>query len=116
MSVGIIIKGKTNPKNPLEHLSKDQLHRRRKELESTMREGVFNKDQMNWRDCKSKDDEEKRVKDYDKWKVTKTSTGLNNAQNMRAWSDINLEFKRRKEEGKPQCIDFVRQRKSTKYE
>lgn len=99
----------------LEGKTRDELHKRRKELAIEMKDGLFDKDQMNWHDCKTPSEENKRVTDYDRWRTTKVK-GKTNDERMKEWSDINREFKRRNLEGKPQCIDFVRQRKSTKYE
>lgn len=112
MSVGIIIKGaKVNPKNPLEHLSKDQLHKQRKELAVELKDQLFSKDQMNWRDCPDETSQKKRTMDYVKWKDK-----YGGEKKMRLWSDTNLEFKRRKEEGRLHCIDDLRKRKSVKYD
>lgn len=105
MALTIIVKkGKSNSwKN-----QKDILHRRRKQLAGELKEGIFSKDQMMQRDCKTEADEKKRVADYDKWKKK-------NEPKMREWSDINKKFKENKEEGKPQSIDAIRENK-VKYD
>lgn len=108
----IIIKGGATHKpfnKPLENLSKDELHHRRKRLEGELKNTLFSKDQMNWRDCQDKDARERRVKDYMK-------AQRDNEPKMREWSNINREFKKRGIEGKPQCADFIRDRKSVKYD
>lgn len=101
--------------SPLKEKPKDELHRRRKELAETVKEGIFNKDQMMMRDCKDADEEARRVADYDRWKAEKRK-GLTNEQCMREWSDINREFKRRKEEGQVHTVDDLRESKSVKYD
>ena len=119
MSVGIIIKGKPTYKPDTRKLSdfnKDAIHNRRKEVEYELRKTIFSKDKMDQRDVQDKDGEERRVREYDQWKKTPTKLGKTNEQLMSEWGELNREFKRRGEEGKPMCLDFVRQRKSTKYE
>jgi len=119
MSIGIIIKGKPTYRQDnrqLHDLSKDAVHKRRKLVESELRKTVFSRDKMWQTDCHDKDQEAKRVNDYRKWQKTKTGLGKTNEQLMSEWGDLNRDFKRRGDEGKPQCIDFVRQRKTTKYE
>lgn len=111
----IIIKGKTPQKKPLEGKTLDELHSKRKKLVEEMKDGLYTKDQMNWRDCPTEADEQKRVRDYDRWKDTKVK-GTTNEQKMREWSDINKEMKRRKEEGRIHSIDDLRKRKSVKYD
>jgi len=100
----------------LDDLHKDVIHRRRKEVEGELRKTMFSKDKMWQTDCRDKSDEKKRVEDYDRWKQTKTGLGKTNEQLMSEWGNLNREFKRRNEEGKPQCLDFVRARKNVKYE
>jgi len=102
-------------KQKLEHLSKDELHRKRKQLGAELKEGLFSKDKMEQRDCQDKDHEEKRVNDYVRWKETSVR-GQTNEQKMENWGKINKEFKRRGLEGKPQCMDFIRQRKNVRYD
>jgi len=118
--VGIIIKGVPTykkDKRVLDDLHKDKIHQERKEVERELRKTIFNKDKMNQTDCRSTHDEAKRVQDYDRWKKTKTSyKGMTNEQLMSRWGELNRAMKRKGEEGRPQCLDFVRQRRSTKYE
>jgi len=119
MSFGIIIKGGPTHKSDnrrLSDLSKDRVHYRRKVVEQELRKTIFSKDKMWQMDCHDKYSENKRVADYDKWKKTKTSLGKTNEQLMSEWGSLNKEMKSKGEEGRPQCLDFVRQRKSTKYE
>jgi len=119
MSVGIIIKGGATHKpdnRKLDDRNKDWVHNRRRKVEQELRKTIFSKDKMWQMDCKTKDDERKRTKDYDQWKSTKTSLGQTNEKLMAEWGVLNREFKRRNEEGKPQCLDFVRGRKNVKYE
>ena len=49
----IIVKGKSS--------NKDNLHHRRKYLESGLKETIFSKDKMEQRDCHDEDHENKRV-------------------------------------------------------
>ncbi|MFH1640560.1 MAG: hypothetical protein ABIA66_01215 [Candidatus Omnitrophota bacterium] len=93
----------------LESKTKDELHRRRKELTEELKGRLFTKDQMNWRDCRDRDAECKRVSDY--MKLQKI-----NEPKMKEWSDINREFKKRGEEGRLHSIDDLRRRKSVKYD
>ena len=119
MSIGIIIKGGATHRQDnrgLQDLNKDRVHNRRKLVEAELRKTVFSKDKLQQMDCKSKDDEVKRVNDYRKWQKTRTGLGSTNDELMKEWGDLNREFKRRGDEGKAQCMDFVRQRKTTKYE
>jgi len=119
MSVGIIIKGGATCKGDnrkLDDLHKDCIHHRRKLVEQELRKTIFSKDKMWQMDVKDKDGEDKRVQDYLKWKDTKTGLGKTNDQLMKEWSDLNKCMKRKGEEGRPMCVDFVRQRKSTKYD
>jgi len=119
MSIGIIIKGGATHRQDnrgLQDLNKDRVHNRRKLVEAELRKTVFSRDKMWQTDCHDKDQEAKRVNDYRKWQKTKTGLGKTNEQLMSEWGDLNRDFKRRGDEGKPQCIDFVRQRKTTKYE
>ena len=119
MSVGIIVRGgeTCSPDNrKLDDRNKDWIHKRRKQVEGELRETIFNKDKMWQMDCRTKDDEEKRLSDYDRWKKTRTKLGKTNEELMAEWGTLNREMKRKGEEGKPQCLDFVRQRKSTRYE
>ena len=102
----IIVRGS---KKPLQGMSKDEMHQRRKKLDAELRPTLFSKDQMNQRDCKTKDAEEKRVRDYMKQQVV-------NEPKMKEWSEINREFKRRGEEGRLHTPDDLRNRKSTKYD
>ena len=94
---------------------KDYLHKRRKELESDLKETILNKDKMWMRDCQNELDEEKRVKDYDSWKQHKDSSGKTNEDKMREWSEINREFKQRNEEGRLHTVDDIRTKK-VKYD
>ena len=100
----------------LQDLSLDQLHRRRLHLSQVLKEGILTTDAMNQRDCKDKDDEDKRVSDYIKWKETKTGTGYTNEQNMRMWSDLNIELKRRGIEGRLHSIDDLRRPRKVLYD
>jgi len=106
----IIIKGgRTHKPHEMGEKSKDELHKRRKQLAQDIRSTTFSKDQLNWRDCPDKDSQNKRVKDYDKWKEK-------NESKMREWSNINREFKKRGEEGRLHSVDDLRRRKSEKYD
>lgn len=95
---------------------KDELHRRRKELESELRPTMFNKDQMMMRDCKSSAEEEKRVQDYDRWKATKDKTGKTNEDKLREFCDINREFKKHGEEGRKHDADDLRVSRQIRYD
>lgn len=115
----IIIKGGPTHREDnrkLSDMNVDRLHKRRLVLEETMREGLLSKDKMWQRDCKSEEDEEKRVQEYDNWKETKTKTGKTNAENMEELHEINREFKRRGKEGKPFDMDTMRATQKIKYE
>lgn len=98
----------------LEDLSIDDLHSRRRKHEEILGQGIFTKDQMNMTDCKNLDDEMNRLFAYEKWKAHIVD-GMTNEDRMREWSDINREFKRRKEEGRQHTIDDIRNRK-VKYD
>jgi len=81
-----------------------------------MKEGLFNRDEMMQHDCPDEESEDRRVEDYNKWKETRTGTGHTNETNMRMWSEINLEFKRRGVEGRPQSIDSLRRPRKVVYD
>jgi len=99
-----------------EKMSKDQLHRLRKASEQELKKTIFSKDKMWQMDCRSKGDEEQRVRDYDRWKQSKNKLGITNDQTMSAWCECNREFKKRNEEGRLHSIDDIRHRKSVKYD
>jgi hypothetical protein len=94
---------------------KDELHKRRKELEYDLSQTIFSKDKMWMRDCHTEAEEKKRVTEYDQWKRTKGQVGKTNEDKMREWSEINKEFKQHNEEGRPQNVDMIRENK-VKYE
>lgn len=97
--------------------NKDELHAERKRIENDLREGgIFSKDKMHQMDCKTKDDESRRVKDYVKWQESRGRDGRTNKQKMDRWAEINREFKKHGEEGRVHTIDDVRERKSVRYD
>lgn len=117
--VGIIIKGGATHKQDnrkLEEHSKDKIHHRRKLVEQELRKSIFSKNKMNQSDCRDTDEEIRRVTEYDNWKKTKTTLGKTNEQLMSEWGNLNRAMKHKGEEGKPMCADFIRARKSVKYE
>jgi len=95
---------------------KDELYRRRKEIESDLKQTIFSKDKMDMRDCHGEHDEAKRTAEYDAWKAQKDSKGISNEKKMSDWSEINREFKRNEEEGRVHSIDNLRNTKSVKYD
>lgn len=97
------------------HMSKDELHHRRKFIESGLKETIFSKDKMEQRDCKDEDHENKRVHEYDSWKQQKLKDGTTHEQAMREWSTINKTFKKLGEEGNLHNADQLRNKKSVKY-
>jgi len=103
----IIVKGKSS--------SKDNLHHRRKYLESGLKETIFSKDKMDQRDCHDEDHENKRVADYDKWKQSKMTDGTTHEKAMAEWHGINKKFKDMGEEGKMRNTDELRSKKTIKY-
>lgn len=103
---------KNNEWNPQR---KDFLHKRRKELESDLKQTIFSRDKMNMRDCKTEADEEKRTAEYDAWRTYKDKTGKTNEDKMREWSEVNREFKKYGEEGRRHDVDQIRDNK-VKYD
>jgi len=115
----IIIRGGATHKKDnrkLIDLHIDKLHKRRLFLEENLRQGLLSKDKMWQKDCKSEAEEEKRVREYDKWRDTKTKTGKTNSENAEELHSINREFKRRGKEGKPFDLDVMRSTSKVKYE
>ena len=108
-----IIKSKTKD---VSHMSKDELHHRRKFLESGLKETIFSKEKMEQRDCKDKDQENRRTADYDKWKQSKMTDGTTHEQAMSEWSKINKQFKKIGEEGRLHTVDQLRERKAVKHD
>ena len=106
---------RNRPKD-VSHMSKDELHHRRKFIESGLKETIFSKDKMEQRDCKDEDHENKRVADYDKWKQSKMTDGTTNEQAMKEFSVINKQFKKIGEEGRVHTMDDLRQRKAVKHD
>ena len=98
------------------HMSKDELHHRRKFLEGGLKETIFSKDKMEQRDCKDEDHENKRTKDYDLWKKQKLSDGTINENAMAEWSKINKQFKKMGEENRLHTADQLRDRKAVKHD
>ena len=94
---------------------KDILHKRRKELEQDLRQTIFTKDQMNMRDCKSEQDEEKRTLEFVRWQKTRDKTGKTNEQKQKEWHDVNRIFKEHKEEGNAHTTNDLRDIKQVKY-
>jgi hypothetical protein len=94
---------------------KDKLHKRRKVLETELRETIFSKDKMMMRDCKNEREEERRVVDYGEWKNFKDNTGKSNEDKLREWSEINREFKQHNEEGNKHDADQLRDKKPVNY-
>lgn len=99
----------------INRMSKDELHHRRKFIESGLKETIFSKDKMEQRDCRDTDHENKRVADYDKWKQSKMTDGTTHEQAMKEWSTINKTFKKLGEEGNLHNADQLRNKKSVKY-
>ena len=118
--VGIIVKGSPFVKGSREtgnwNRDKDAFHRRRKELEADLRPTIFNKDQMMMRDCRTQDEEDKRVADYDRWKGNRDKTGKTNEDKMREFCEINREFKKHGEEGRKHDVDDLRVSRPIKYD
>ncbi len=83
---------------------KDMLHRERKQIINDMQHGMFSRDQMNMKDCRDKDEEHKRVNEYDGWKSK-------NQKNMQRFHEINRKFKQNGEEGRVHSLDDVRNRR-----
>ena len=97
--------------------NRDILHNERKRLEQDLREGgIFSKDKMWQMDCQDKDHEDKRVKDYVKWKEVKGKDGKTNEQKMNRWAEINREFKNQNIEGRPHDADQLRARQPIRYD
>ena len=95
---------------------KDEAHRRRKELEAELRPTMFDRDQMMMRDCRTEADEHKRVYDYDAWKAHRDKTGKTNEDKLREWNQLNREFKKHGEEGRPHNSDDLRSSRQIKYQ
>lgn len=115
----IIIKGspfvRGNRNDDSWQRQKDILHRRRKELEGDLKQTIFSKDKMMANDCHTETEEEQRANEYDKWKRTKDVSGKSNEGKLKEWLEINREFKKHNEEGKPISADDLRQKKEVKY-
>ena len=95
---------------------KDYLHRRRKEIESDLRQTILSKDKMDMRDCRTESEEEKRVAEYDAWKAKKDGTGKSNEDKMHELAGINREFKKQGEEGRLHTMDDLRIKKAIKHD
>ncbi len=116
--VYIITKSKTSSKSSISDfhtVTKDELHNRRKVLESDLKDGIMSKDKMNMLDCKDSTQETQRVTDYDNWKDKKVK-GVTNNEKMKEWSNINREFKKRGEEGNVHTVDQIRDTKKIQYD
>ena len=96
MAVTIIIRGKRKSW----HRQKDVLHTRRRVLAGKMQDGIMSKNEMN-RGSEGEPEFDARVEKYDKWKGK-------NQSNMNEFHDINKEFKKHGEEGRPHSIDDIR--------
>ncbi len=113
----IIVKGSLHKEPPRDwQQRKDFLHKRRKEIEADLRSTIFTKDQMNMVDCKDEASEERRVVDYDGWKMTKDKIGKTNEDKLREFNEINREFKKHGEEGRVHSSDDLRNNKPIKYD
>ena len=82
---------------------KDYLHKRRKQLAETMRDGIMSTSQMK-KGTDGTMSHEEQVHKYDKWKDA-------NNKNMRDWSDINKKFKQHGEESRVHSVDDIRNNK-----
>src|SRR3990167_4001182 len=98
----IIVKGSLHKEPPQNWGSrrKDFLHKRRLEISDKIKEGIMSKGEMN-RGDEGEPDFDERVARYDKWKEEKEPL-------MREFHEINKEFKRHNEEGRPHSIDDLR--------
>jgi len=100
----IIVKGSLHKEPPREWQSrKDFLHKRRKRLAEQIKEGIMSKSEMN-RGEEGEPDFDNKVARYDKWKKNKEPL-------MKEFSEINREFKKQGEEGRPHSIDDIREGK-----
>ena len=116
--VYIITKSRTSRRSPISDfhtVSKDELHDRRKVLESELDDGILSKDQMDMKDCTDSNQENQRVAQYVNWKDKKTK-GVSNDERMTEWSNLNREMKARGEEGRPHCVDDIRSKKKVNYD
>lgn len=82
---------------------KDVLHRRRKVLAESIKEGIMSKSEMN-RGNEGEPEFTAKVEKYDSWKK-------DNEPKMSEWGKINREFKKHGEEGKPFSMDVIREAK-----
>ena len=103
--------------NPLEHLSKDELDKRRKLHAEDLKNGLMSQGQM-MRGHSGDGDEDKQTQQYIKWKDERYrgSDGrvLTNAQRMEEYGKCNKAFKKRGEEGRVHSFDDVRTEKFQK--
>ena len=109
----IIVKSRTKD---ISHMSKDELHHRRKFLEGGLKETIFSKDKMEQRDCHDEDHENKRVKEYNSWKQSKMTDGTTHEKAMSELSKINKTFKKLGEESRLHTMDDLRNRKAVKHD
>jgi len=79
---------------------KDVLHKRRKFLAKSIKEGIMSKAEMN-NGNEGEPAFDAKVQRYDKWKKK-------NEPKMREFSEINKEFKKQGEEGRKHSIDNLR--------
>ncbi len=95
----------------LEHLSKDELHKKRKLHAQDLKNGLMSQGQM-MRGHDGDGNEDRQTDKYIKWKDTpyKGSDGrvLTNSQRMEEWGKCNKAFKKRGEEGRVHSFDNVR--------
>ena len=116
-------KGNINPQkpkkksDPLERMSKDQLHRMRKTYAEDMKNGLMSEAQMS-RGHSGDGNEDAQTQRYIHWKDSpyRGSDGkvMTNAQRMESWSKCNKAFKARGEEGRIHNFDHVRTEKFQK--
>lgn len=102
--------------NP-ERLSKDELDKRRKLHAEDLKNGLLSQGQM-MRGHSGDGNEDRQTEKYINWKETpyRGSDGrvLTNEKRMEEWGKCNKAFKKRGEEGRANCMDFVRAEKFQK--
>ena len=100
----IIVKGSLHKELPRDwQRRKDFLHKRRMEITEQIKDGIMSKNEMN-RGEEGQPDFDNKVQIYDKWKKDKEPL-------MKEWNEINREFKKQGEEGRPHSIDDIREKK-----
>ena len=87
---------------------KDELHKRRKELAESIKDGIMSKTQMN-KGEEGEPEFDKQVQKYSQWVTVKD-------KEIREFHNINREFKKHGTEGLPHSLDDLRKEGRLRYD